>query len=505
MYTGHGFNKWGIGDVDVVKVDDIFHLFHLVLPNHAYIAHAVSTDGLHWKRVKNALFISDPGAWDDGMLWTMHVSRDPDKASAWRMFYTGLTQGERGRIQRIGMAESDDLYSWQKVDSGLYPLEVDGTYYESRIDEGRSWVSFRDPFFYLEENKRWLLAAGRIKTGPLVHRGCVALAEETSRNRFAFKRPLYFPARYDDVEVPSLVGLENRYYLIGSIREDIKVHYWWADRPEGPFQNFSDNVLLPKGNYAARICRDNGRVLIWNFFSPADVQKGMNNMLPPPKELLVGDDGELELKSFYGFNDMVEETVEGGGLSPIDNLMQNPTARIIYEKQGIRCGSESGFEVFCLNGRYKDFRMKGTLTLTNNGKLGFAFHLEDDATGYYISIDPFKGLASIRAWGRNPAGGIEDAFTYETLQTAYFVPESHRPLEFELLAFGKYLELSLNGSVQLTLADDHYRSGRAGFYTESGEIMVEDIAIEMLRSPLDEACDPVTQPDLPYASERSPQ
>ena len=84
MYTGHGFNKWGIGDVDVVKVGDTYHLFHLVLPNHAYIAHAVSGDGLHWERVRNALFIGEPGAWDDGMLWTMHVSSDPDRPGAWR-------------------------------------------------------------------------------------------------------------------------------------------------------------------------------------------------------------------------------------------------------------------------------------------------------------------------------------------------------------------------------------------------------------------------------------
>ena len=38
MYTGHGFSEWGIGDVDVIKVDGVYHLFHLVLPNHAYIA-----------------------------------------------------------------------------------------------------------------------------------------------------------------------------------------------------------------------------------------------------------------------------------------------------------------------------------------------------------------------------------------------------------------------------------------------------------------------------------
>ena len=37
---------------------------------------------------------------------------------------------------------------------------------------------------------------------------------------------------------------------------------------------------------------------------------------------------------------------------------------------------------------------------------------------------------------------------------------------------------------------------------DCGEILVENISIESLHSPLDEACDPVTQHALPYPSER---
>lgn len=503
MYTGHGFNKWGIGDVDILKKGDTYHLFHLVLPNHAYIAHAVSRDGLRWTRVKHALFISDPGDWDDSMLWTMHVSEDPDRPGAWRMFYTGLTHGERGRVQRVGMAESDDLFEWRKIDAGFYPLEIDGKFYESRIDEGRSWVSFRDPFFYSQGGKRWLLAAARVKEGPLVHRGCVSLAEETSRNRFEFREPLYFPARYDDIEVPTLVEISGCCYLIGSIREDIKVHYWWSDDPAGPYRNFSDNVLMPKGNYAARICQDNGRVLIWNFFSPANAQKGMSNMFPPPKELVVGEERSLRMRSFYGFDRLVESHLDQWALSPIATLMGNPSASIATRDGVISCGTKSGLELFCLKGGYRDFRLRGLLTLVNDGKCGWVFHLDDQGSGYYISLDPFKGLAQIRAWGENPVGGIEDAYIYESLQAAYFVPKTEWPISFELVVFGKYIELSLGGYVILSLVDARYREGRVGFYTESGQVQLESTTIEEIRSPSDEACDPATQAEMPPATERS--
>ena len=73
MYSGSGFSDWEIGDITVIIHEGIYHLFHLIIPNHDYIAHAVSADGISWKRVKNALFVGDPGEWDDDMLWTMHV------------------------------------------------------------------------------------------------------------------------------------------------------------------------------------------------------------------------------------------------------------------------------------------------------------------------------------------------------------------------------------------------------------------------------------------------
>lgn len=189
MYSGYGFRKFEIGDVDVVWHDGLFHLFHLTLPNHDYIAHAISRDGIKWERVKNALFVGDPRAWDDDMLWTMHITRNPYRENAWRMFYTGLCLGERGRIQRVGLAHSNDLYHWQKDQSGQYPLEITGEHYEASLHEGRKWVSFRDPFCFHEDGSRYLIATARINEGPIIRRGCVALAEETAENNFTFLPP----------------------------------------------------------------------------------------------------------------------------------------------------------------------------------------------------------------------------------------------------------------------------------------------------------------------------
>jgi beta-fructofuranosidase len=412
MYTGHGFNDWGIGDVDVLKVGNTYHLFHLVLPNHAYIAHATSADGLNWMRVPNALFIGDPGSWDDDMLWTMHVSPDPHQRRRWRMFYTGLCRKESGRIQRIGLAVSDDLYTWRKVEGGAWPMAVPGPPYETSLEEGRHWVSFRDPFYRRIGDEGWLIAAARISAGPVCRRGCVFLAKETMPGRFEPQQPLVTLRQYDDIEVPTLISIGGRWYIIGSFREDIKVHYWHAGRPEGPYGNFSDNVLLPAGNYAARVCDEGNYLTVWNFFYIASRVKGTGNMLPPPKELIADSNGELRLRSYRGFDRMVIRHRSGDELVGLHALNNNPGAVVSKHGTACRFGCETAFEIFLLPGIYRNFRLRGTIEMEGRGKCGLVLRLNEESDGYFVSLELVKGLAQIRAWGNNPGGNIEEAFIY---------------------------------------------------------------------------------------------
>ena len=274
----------------------------------------------------NALFISDPGGWDDDMLWTMSVSPDPHRDGGWRMFYTGLSMADRGRVQRIGLARSDDLFTWEKDATGAFPLELGAAPYEHSLEQGRHWVSFRDPYYARIDGTGYLLAAARVDHGPVIRRGAVALFEETAPDRFEPRQPLFHPSRYDDIEVPVPVQLDGRWYLLGSIREDVKVHYWYAEAFEGPYLNFSDNVLLPQGNYAARLCRDDGRWLVWNFFFKGHVTDGQH-LLPPPKELRAAPDGELYLASFSGFDARVRATLAGGRADPAGTAVRPRVGR----------------------------------------------------------------------------------------------------------------------------------------------------------------------------------
>ena len=485
MYSGSGFEQSELGDICIIKNKNTYHLFHLILPNHDYIAHATSKDGLNWKRVKNALFIGDPGTWDDDMLWTMHVSIDPHNDKQWRMFYTGLSRKENGRIQRIGIAISENLLDWTKVENENYPISIAGPFYEESVTEGRNWVSCRDPFFFHNKDHNLLLVNARVPHGPIIRRGCVGVAKEVAPNNFEWQQPLFYPRMYDDVEVPGLYFIKNRWYLIGNIREDIKVHYWHADEIFGEFEAFYDNVLLPKGNYAARFTEENGKILVWNFFATEESNRA-SKMLPPPKEVIVIKNGQLRLKSFYGFKKKITHTLTGKELTPISRILKNPTSRAKISGETIHLASKSGYEIFQLNPSAQNFRLKYDIEFNGIGKSGIHFRTDEQANGYFISFDFIKGYVQIRRWGVKEDGKFTDAFTYTVLQSNNFKVKRSGKYSIKLIAYGGYMELSIDKFIVISLVDNFYRYRRLGLFVESADILVSNAKLEFLEGPITE-------------------
>lgn len=515
MFSETQDSRKAIGDVDVLFHDGLYHLFHLVLPNHDFIAHAVSTNGVNWRRVRNALFIGDPGSWDDLMLWTMHVTPDPHQAGRWRMFYTGLSRRDRGRIQRIGLATSNDLYHWEKqpvnwednrgphdpprvqearkqsqgkvtspvIDrNSCFPLEPDPKYYESELSEGRGWVSFRDPYFFSCDIGNWLLASGRVKTGPIVRRGCVCLMKEGEAGHFEAHPALHHPMLYDDVEVPNVFQIGGQNYLIGSIREDAKIRYWHADGIGEPWQSFHDNVLMPQGNYAGRVCRDEKGLLLWCFFALNREDRTANNMMPPPKRLVQDKDGLLRVKTFEVFEEWLGGRIDTRALRSL-----KPEGKGEYchaDENGWKLKSDYGFQAFVLEEELESFRLDCRMKLQGKGKCGFVLRVDPEShDGYYLSLDLIKGVAQLRAWGTSPDQTGEHMMAFESLQSAYWLAEPRGEAEISILAFGSYLEVSIDGFIVLSLADPKFARGLVGPYVETAELDLSELKVRHLGNP----------------------
>lgn len=480
MYSGSGFSDWEIGDSTVIIHQGTYHLFHLIIPNHDYIAHAVSADGISWQRVHNALFVGNPGEWDDDMLWTMHVCAVGDK---FHMYYTGLQRKDRGGISRIGFAESDNLINWKKDTKDIFPIEPKGIFYEARNINPRRWLSFRDPFRFEYKNEVYLLICARTINGPVSRRGCVGLVKITN-DIVERLPPLVYPMVYDDIECPCAFELNGRFYIIGSIREDIKVRYWFAPDFFGEYHSFHDDVLLPQGNYAARTVADGDHLLIFNFFFTHGKIDSLR-VLPPPKELGTDQRGRLLLKSYYRWERMAGKIIRQPEFGPVQHLLSNLTASSSFSADKWICGARSGYEIFFFQKPSASFIWEGLLTVEGMGKLGLVSDIDESGNGYYISFDVANGFIQIRAWGFDAANNKHN-FIFENLQSGMFTVVESRSFRFKLIRYGHYIELSINDVVKLTLMDYTYQGNGLGLYSASSVISLQDSRIKILPTPEEE-------------------
>lgn len=474
LYTGAGFSDWEIGDISIIKHDGVYHLFHLIIPNHDYIAHAISYDGISWQRKKNAIFVGDPGEWDDDMLWTMHVC---EVNGHFEMYYTGLQRQERGVASRVGLAVSDDLYNWQKVRNEIFPFGPQAPHYETMDENPRKWLSYRDPYRFTDDGITYFLVCARAAYGPVYRRGCVALVKMQD-GALQHLPPLHYPMVYDDVECPCAFILHGKYYLLGSIREDIKVRYWFAQNFLDEYHCFHANVLLPQGNYAARVLQQDGATLIYAFFFTYGRIDSLRVLLPP-KQLDTDKDGRLILRTYHYWQKIATQNI---GIQNLQPLFNNTTAQIKGEDGKWVCGARSGYEVFQFEKPANNFIWEGDIKVEGMGKLGLVSDVDEEGSGYYFSFDVKQGHLQLRAWGHNPHDNKTN-FTFITLQDNVFALNDDLCYRFRLIRYGGYIELSIDDIVKLTLVDYKYNGNRIGLYSASSVISLDNSSIKILPEP----------------------
>jgi beta-fructofuranosidase len=267
------------------------HLFFLHAPrdlpdphhrhDRASIGHARSVDLRSWDVLADALTTADAPAWDDLALWTGSVARAPD--GGWRLFYTGRSRADAGRIQRIGVADSDDLLTWTRA--GDRPiLEAEPRWYE-RLG-ARTEEAWRDPYVIADPGgDGWhMLITARAPDGDPEGRGVIGHARSSDLVDWEIRPPLTRPAGFGHLEVPRVALVDGQAVLMFSCWPDrmseARRAQWrgggvWIAPGEsllGPWDLERATPLEHPSLYAANFVRDDSRG--WSVLGFRDVEDG---------------------------------------------------------------------------------------------------------------------------------------------------------------------------------------------------------------------------------------
>lgn len=200
-----------IWDFWTIEHGGLCWLYALTAPRHhdpdtrhnaARVDLMTSRDLMSWDYRGPVLEPGSTGAWDDLAIWTGSVAACPDGGFA--MLYTGRCRAEEGRVQRIGLARSDDLITWRKRSQPV--IEADPKL--CRLKGARGSTNWRDPWLEWDSGRTlwraWITA--QHPDGPVETSGTIALAESPDLVSWTVRPPVIADRLCEHLEVPQLLA-----------------------------------------------------------------------------------------------------------------------------------------------------------------------------------------------------------------------------------------------------------------------------------------------------------
>jgi len=315
-------DKW-VWDFWFAKDGPDYHIFYLQADRtlkkeyfrhfNVSVGHAVSQDLCHWQVLPDAIAPSQElGKWDNYTTWTGSVIQHN---GIWHLFYTGSTREERGWIQRIGLANSHDLLTWEKY--GNDPLiEANGNWYEKldlTVWHDEAW---RDPWVFQDPltGKFHAYITGRVNYGMPDGRGVVAHAESDDLLNWTVLPPVTQPGEFGQMEVPQLVEIGERYYLLfctnayhyselrtqrGGMQLVHGTHYLVSESPFGPFRYLDDTTFFAGDElgtlYSGKLMQNPAEEWVFMAFRNFDAEGKFIGEIIDPIPLSIDGDGRLKL------------------------------------------------------------------------------------------------------------------------------------------------------------------------------------------------------------------
>jgi len=285
------------------------------------IGHAISQDLVNWRVLPDALKPTPYDGtgdepFDSKTTWTGSIIKHN---GLWYLFYTGSKQSEDGLIQRVCLATSNDLMTWEKHAHNPI-MEADPQWYE--LLDRTMWhdQAWRDPYVFQhpETGEFHAFITARINTGAADARGVIGHAKSSDLLHWEILPPLAGtgPGEFGHLEVPQIVHINDLYYLLFAcpereysharrerVGEALRVggtHYMVSESPLGPYRYLTDEYLVgdkAETLYSGKLIQaPNGT---WQFMAFKNFTEAGDFVgeLADPFPVTVLDDGRLQVNT----------------------------------------------------------------------------------------------------------------------------------------------------------------------------------------------------------------
>ncbi|MHB1946612.1 MAG: glycoside hydrolase family protein [Gammaproteobacteria bacterium] len=195
------------------KNETIFHVLYLnadkkfVEKNqhhfHANVGYATTSDFEFFDWISTNIFSVKNDAWNDISIWSGDLIK---VNNLYFLFFTFRNLLEDKLIQHIGLAYSQNLLEWTRVNNFI--LSADSKFYENKtIIKEETIQAWRDPFLYMGyDNKLYMLIAAKSKSFPINKKGCIALLRAKNKSLLEWENlgPIYSPGFFSETELPQI-------------------------------------------------------------------------------------------------------------------------------------------------------------------------------------------------------------------------------------------------------------------------------------------------------------
>ncbi len=317
-------DKW-VWDFWFAVDDTDYHLFYLqadkkLHPDERHwnvsVGHAVSNNLNDWKILPDAIAPSTyenncDEAGDTKTTWTGSIIKVED---IWYLYYTGGQKSEDGLIQRICLATSKDLITWEKHSANPL-ISADPHWYDKyNIDHWHD-ESWRDPWVFKdrEEHLYHMLVTCRVNQGDPAGRGAIGYASSRDLVHWEAGPPIFAPGLFGEMEVPQVECIGNHYYLFCSV--SVKYHvsrndpnpqtglkYFRGISPLGPFSSENSGFLGEDtigSLYAGKVIQGPDHQWYFMAFRNADSDGNFIGGICSPIKIIQQPDGSLILEENF--------------------------------------------------------------------------------------------------------------------------------------------------------------------------------------------------------------